>query len=107
MLKNNKLQAWIDDMAALCEPREVVICDGSTDEYNRMWDKLVASGAARQLNPELRPNSYLVRSDPADVARVESRTFICSDEKIDAGPTNNWVAPDEMRTRLSSLFKGC
>ena len=107
MLENKQLQSWIDSMKDLCEPNEVVICDGSTQEYDSMWKLLVDAGAARQLNPDLRPNSYLVRSDPADVARVESRTFICSDEKADAGPTNHWISPDEMRGKLNSLFKGC
>lgn len=107
MLKNKQLQAWIDSMKDLCTPDEVVICDGSTEEYDGMWAQMVASGAAKQLNPELRPNSYLVRSDPADVARVESRTFICSEQEADAGPTNHWLAPEEMRGRLNGLFKGC
>jgi phosphoenolpyruvate carboxykinase (GTP) len=107
MLINNKLQAWIDEMVSLCQPDDVVICDGSVDEYNRMWELLVASGAAKKLNEEKRPNSYLVRSDPADVARVESRTYICPANKIDAGPNNNWVEPQEMRDTLSGVFKGC
>ncbi|MFT7242742.1 MAG: phosphoenolpyruvate carboxykinase (GTP) [Candidatus Azotimanducaceae bacterium] len=107
MLINNKLQAWIDEMVSLCQPDDVVICDGSVDEYNRMWELLVASGAAKKLNEEKRPNSYLVRSDPADVARVESRTYICPADKIDAGPNNNWVEPQEMRDTLSGVFKGC
>ena len=107
MLKNKKLAAWLEDMKALCQPDEVVICDGSEEEYDRMWDLLLDAGVAKKLNPELRPNSYLVRSDPADVARVESRTFICSDEEADAGPNNNWIAPDEMRTTLNGLFDGC
>ncbi|HKI75274.1 MAG TPA: hypothetical protein VJ998_11535, partial [Pseudomonadales bacterium] len=106
MLKNKQLQAWVDSMADLCGPDDVVICDGSKEEYNRMWDILVASGAARPLNPKLRPNSYLVRSDPEDVARVEGRTFICSEQEADAGPTNNWMSPEEMRETLNGLFKG-
>jgi len=107
MLKNKQLQAWLEDMKALCQPDEVVICNGSQEEYNAMWDLMVASGAAKKLNEEKRPNSYLVRSDPADVARVESRTYICPEDKADAGPNNNWIAPAEMRTTLNGLFDGC
>lgn len=107
MLINSKLQAWIDETASLCQPDDVVICDGSADEYNRMWKLLVASGAAKKLNEKKRPNSYLVRSDPADVARVESRTYICPENEIDAGPNNNWVEPQEMRDTLSGVFDGC
>ena len=107
MLKHKQLAAWLDDMKALCQPDEVVICDGSESEYNQMWDLLVSSGVAKKLNEEKRPNSYLVRSDPADVARVEGRTYICSDDPQDAGPNNNWIAPDEMRGTLNGLFEGC
>lgn len=107
MLKNKQLQAWLDDMKTLCQPEEVVICNGSSEEYDAMWELMVASGAAKKLNEEKRPNSYLVRSDPADVARVESRTYICPEDKMDAGPNNNWIAPAEMRTTLSGLFEGC
>ncbi len=103
---NSKLQSWIDDIRQLCKPDDVVICDGSKDEYDRMWDILTASGVAKQLNPEIRPNSYLVRSDPVDVARVEGRTYICANEQSDAGPTNNWIAPAEMRSTLNRLFDG-
>lgn len=107
MLKNKQLLAWLEDMKALCQPEEVVICNGSQAEYDEMWELLVASGAAKKLNEEKRPNSYLVRSDPADVARVESRTYICPENQIDAGPNNNWVAPNEMRGTLNGLFEGC
>jgi phosphoenolpyruvate carboxykinase (GTP) len=107
MLKNKQLQAWLEDMKALCQPDDVVICNGSREEYDAMWELLVASGAAKKLNEEKRPNSYLIRSDPADVARVESRTYICPEDKIDAGPNNNWVAPAEMRQTLNGLFEGC
>ncbi|MBV1879218.1 MAG: phosphoenolpyruvate carboxykinase (GTP) [Pseudomonadales bacterium] len=107
MLKNKQLQTWIEQMQALCQPQDVVICDGSTEEYDRMWELLLASGSAKRLNETLRPNSYLVRSDPKDVARVEGRTYICSDEEADAGPNNNWIAPDEMRAKLDQLFEGC
>ncbi len=107
MLKHLKLAAWLDEMKALCEPENLVICDGSEKEYNTMWDLLLEAGVAKRLNESIRPNSYLVRSDPADVARVESRTYICSDTSADAGPNNNWIAPEEMRRKLTELFKGC
>ena len=107
MLKHKKLVAWLEDMRMLCQPDAVVICDGSKDEYNRMWDLLQQTGVARKLNEAKRPNSYLVRSDPADVARVESRTYICTDDEEDAGPNNNWIAPAEMRSTLTGLFSGC
>ncbi|MFT7220382.1 MAG: phosphoenolpyruvate carboxykinase (GTP) [Candidatus Azotimanducaceae bacterium] len=106
-LNNKKLATWLESIRALCLPDNVVICDGSEAEYNRMWDLLLEAGVAKKLNPELRPNSYLVRSDPADVARVEGRTYICSDEEHDAGPNNNWIEPAEMRETLSGLFEGC
>ncbi|HIG41821.1 MAG: phosphoenolpyruvate carboxykinase (GTP) [bacterium] len=107
MLKNKHLQNWLEQMKTLCQPDEVVICDGSTEEYDHMWDLMVSAGAAKKLHEEKRPNSYLVRSDPADVARVESRTYICADNAEDAGPNNNWIDPDEMRSTLEGLFEGC
>ena len=106
-LNNEKLATWLESMRALCQPDDVVICDGSKAEYDRMWDLLQDAGVAKKLNPKLRPNSYLVRSDPADVARVEGRTYICSDEEHDAGPNNNWIEPAEMRETLNGLFEGC
>lgn len=106
MLKHTELAAWIEQMKTLCQPEEVVICDGSPAEYDRMWQHLLDAGVATRLNEEIRPNSYLVRSDPADVARVESRTFICTEKEEDAGPTNHWCQPDEMRAKLKGLFSG-
>ena len=104
---DNALSAWVDAAVALCRPDTVVWCNGSPEEYRRMCDLMAQSGTAEKLNPELRPNSYLARSDPADVARVEDRTFICSEAEDDAGPTNNWQPPKEMRERLQTLFRGC
>ncbi len=107
MTKHKKLQDWVNRMTELCQPAEVVWCDGSKREYDAMWELLIKSGTAKRLNESKRPNSYLVKSDPADVARAEDRTFICSEKKDDAGPTNNWIEPAEMRSTLNGLFKGC
>lgn len=107
MVKHKQLAAWLEEMKTLCQPDDVVLCDGSKEEYDRMWELLVDAGVAKKLNEAKRPNSYLVRSDPADVARVESRTYICSDTPEEAGPNNNWIAPEEMRTTLNGLFEGC
>ena len=107
MNKHKKLQDWVNRMTELCQPAEVVWCDGSKREYDAMWELLVKSGTAKRLNESKRPNSYLVKSDPADVARAEDRTFICSVKKDDAGLTNNWIEPAEMRSTLTGLFKGC
>lgn len=105
-VKNEALQVWVQDMVELCQPDQVHWCDGSEAEYQHMCDLMVKNGTAIRLNEEKRPNSYLVRSDPSDVARVEDRTFICSHKKEDAGPTNNWVPPKEMKETLLRLFEG-
>ena len=104
---NAAILAWVEEFAALTRPREIFWCDGSEQQDKAMREAIVASGAGQWLNPEKRPNSLLVRSDPRDVARVEERTFICSQSKKDAGPTNYWEAPDKMKTKLRGLFEGC
>ena len=106
-VKNPKLVAWVAEMVALCKPAAVHWCDGSDAEYQQLCQLLVKSGTFKQLNPAKRPNSFLACSDPSDVARVEDRTFICSEHKENAGPTNNWMSPDEMRQTLQPLFDGC
>ena len=107
MTTNPKLLAWVDEMVSLCKPDNVHWCDGSQEEYDQMCKLLVDAGAFIKLNEEKRPNSYLCRSDPRDVARVEERTFICSTNKNDAGPTNNWAEPKEMKAKMSALYDGC
>lgn len=107
MTKNQKLIDWVNHWVEVCQPDKVYWCDGSQEEYDRLMGEMVASGMAVKLNEEKRPNSYYFQSDPSDVARVENRTFICSKNKEDAGPTNNWADPEEMRKTMLERYKGC
>ena len=102
---NAKLNQWVQESAALCQPDDIYWCDGSVEEYNRFMAQMVASGMATPLKK--RPNSFLFRSDPSDVARVEDRTYISTPTKVEAGPTNNWIDPDELKATMKGFYKGC
>src|SRR5919206_2249283 len=106
LTQNQALLEFVENGRQLFEPDDVHWCDGSQEEYDRLCELLVANGTFKRLSDAKRPQSFLARSDPADVARVEDRTFICSEREIDAGPTNNWTDPTEMRATLNGLFKG-
>jgi phosphoenolpyruvate carboxykinase (GTP) len=106
-VKDERVTSWVAEMVTLCKPDNIHWCDGSQSEYDDLCNLLVENGTFIRLDPEKRPNSFLARSDPSDVARVEDRTFICSVSKGDAGPTNNWMSPKEMKEKLRPLFDGC
>jgi phosphoenolpyruvate carboxykinase (GTP) len=105
-VKHKRLVAWVSEMAALCKPDQVYWCNGTQQEYDRLCDEMAGAGTFIRLNPDLRPNCFLARSHPSDVARVEDRTYICSVKQEDAGPTNNWMAPNEMKALLTRKFDG-
>ena len=104
-IKNPKIKAWVEECVKMCEPDEVYVCDGSTAEYDRLMQKCVKAGLATPLAKK--PNSFLFRSLPSDVARVEGRTFISSVKEEDAGPTNHWIDPKELKATMKGLYKGC
>lgn len=101
------LLSWVQEVAELTQPDRVVFADGSDEEFNRLAAELVEAGTLKKLNEKKHPNSYLALSDPSDVARVESRTYICTEEESGAGPTNNWMDPTEMRSIMTDLYRGC
>ncbi|HHT25180.1 MAG TPA: phosphoenolpyruvate carboxykinase, partial [Clostridiaceae bacterium] len=107
MIKHKELQSWIDEVAAMCQPDNIVWIDGSEEQNQQLLDEMVESGAAIRLNQEKRPGCYLFRSDPSDVARVEDRTFIATVKEEDAGPTNNWIDPVQLKATMTDLYTGC
>ncbi|MDZ7605994.1 MAG: hypothetical protein U5K79_10510 [Cyclobacteriaceae bacterium] len=106
-MANQKLNNWVNEWAAIMKPEKVYWCDGTEEENQRLFNEMVASGMAVKLDEKKRPGSYYFQSDPSDVARVEDRTFICSEKEEDAGPTNYWKAPAEMKEILLKKFDGC
>ncbi|MFM8741231.1 MAG: hypothetical protein ACKOC0_13655, partial [Cytophagales bacterium] len=106
-INHAEMLSWVQQTADLCKPDAIHWCDGSQKEYDDLCELLVSKGTFIRLDPQKRPNSFACFSDPSDVARVEDRTYICSRAKEDAGPTNNWVEPREMKARLKKLFDGC
>ena len=107
MNKHAKLQAWVDEVAKMTQPDSIYWCDGSEEENQRLLDLMVETGAATLLNQDKRPGCYLFRSDASDVARVENRTYIASVKQEDAGPTNNWIDPSELKETMKGLYNGC
>ena len=106
-ISNAALLKWIQETAARCKPERIHICDGSREENDRLCRQMIENGTFIRLHEEKRPNSFLCRSDPRDVARVEDKTYVCSLSKVEAGPTNNWMHPSEMKEKLNALFEGC